>query len=102
MTTYEGREVVFHAFLTLALRLSRFAPAERAPGTFCFGGWQGHKFGLDAARFREMCYTCLELNSDSSVVKPTAYYEGCAVLVPVMSSVNGLFLEMNVFMTAQF
>jgi len=41
MTTYEGREVVLHAFLTLVLRLSRFVPAERAPSTFWFGGWEG-------------------------------------------------------------
>jgi len=100
MTTYVGREVVLHAFLTLALRLSRFAPAERVPGIFWLGGRGGGP--QDAARNREMFCPCLELNSDSPVVQPTAYYEGSAVLVPLMSSVNCLFLEMDVFMTVQF
>jgi len=73
MTTYEGSEVVLHSFLTLALRLNRFAPSERALGTFW---WEGHKFCLDFARNREMFCPCLELNPDSSVVQPTADYEG--------------------------
>jgi hypothetical protein len=38
MTTYEGREVLLHAFLTLSLGLRRFAPAETAPGNV-WSGW---------------------------------------------------------------
>jgi len=38
MTTCERGDVVLHVFLTSSLRLSRFAPAERDPGTFWLGG----------------------------------------------------------------
>ena len=78
MATYEGMEVVLPAFLTLALRLNCFAPTERAPGTVRLGECEGHKVCLDVARNREIFCSCLELNPDSSVVQPTAYYEGWA------------------------
>jgi hypothetical protein len=54
MTTYEGMEVVLHAFLTLALRLSRFAPAEKP--LVPFGLVEGWGWGHRTPREIEICF----------------------------------------------
>jgi hypothetical protein len=56
MKTYEGVDAYVHAFLTApvvgggwsASRPGRSTPDERAPVSYCIGGWVGPKAGLEA------------------------------------------------------
>jgi hypothetical protein len=54
-----GVDVQIHIFLTSALvgrkwstsRPGRITPGERAPGTYCIGGWVDLRAGLDVLAF---------------------------------------------------
>jgi hypothetical protein len=82
MMMYGGVDVQIHMFLSSAVvggvicfSLAGFNPGEKAPGTYCIGGWVGTKNGLDdVKRIKTLSLPGLELRTRCHPVRSLSLY----------------------------